>query len=453
VSSGPAPAPPGGGRPSGGRGSRVFADWSPLQLDHGYRAQWLGQLGSAIGRETAKYAFPIHVYLATGSLGLLGLVAVLQLITTVVFSLSSGTLSDLFDRRLIMLASLGVMTLATVGLLALSLASDAPLELVIALGVVVTTLFTMEQPARLSAVPRLVPPERLPAAIALTSLNFQAMSVAGPAVAAVFFGIAGLAGAYSLQLAGYAWATIASARMPSLPPAARELRSPVKMLAESFSFVRQRRIIQSAFAIDLNAMILALPAASLLPVLLIEAYGITPEVVGFLLAARGLGAVSAGLFSGWTRSVRRIGRAVISVVVFYATATLLLGLTTISFLAALPRVAICGATDVTSAILRNTIIQTATPDSLRGRVSALHTLSSAGGPRIGDMRAAAMAELFGAAGSLAIGGLMAIGGVALVARLYPELRGYRLPVGEVGSALSAAPATATRSSEVPPADP
>lgn len=407
-------------------GGRLFADWSPLREDAGFRAQWLGQLGSAVGRETARYAFPVQIYLVTGSLALLGGVAALQLAATVILSLSSGTLSDVFDRRLILVGSLGVMAAATAGLLTLALVDDPPLELVIALGVIVTTLFTMEQPARISSIPRLVAVQRLPAAIALTSLNFQGMSVAGPAVAAMMFGVGGLAGAYALQLAAYTWAVVASARMPSVPPQSRETRSPLRMLAESFSFVRQRRIILSGFAIDLDAMVLALPMGSILPVLLIEAYHTTPELVGILLAARGAGAVSAGVFSGWTRSIRTVGRGLVWAVVVYSLATLALGFASDWFLLAIPLLFATGAADVTSAILRNTIIQTATPDELRGRVTAIHVLASAGGPRVGDIRAALMAEAMGAPAALAVGAVLALGGVGVIWRAFPELGTYRL---------------------------
>lgn len=411
---------------SSGRGSRVFADWSPLRYDRGFRAQWLGQLGSAVGRESAKYAFPVHIYLQTGSFVLLGVIAALQLAVTVVVSLGSGTLSDLFDRRLILISSLAIMAAASAGLLVLSLVEDAPLELVVVLGVIVTTFFTMEQPARISAVPRLVPPERLPAAIALISLNFQAMSVAGPAIAALMFGIAGLAGAYAIQFAAYLWATGASFRMPPLPPAHREVRSPIAMLVESFEFVRRRRVILSCFAVDLSAMTLALPLGSLLPVLLIELYGISPETAGILLSARGAGAVSAAVFSGWTRGLRAIGAGLLVVVLAYGAVTVLLGLTTFSFLLALPLLAAAGAADVSSAILRNTIIQTATPDELRGRVTSIHVLSSTGGPRVGDIRAAFMATVLGPSGALILGGLLAIAGVGLAARVFPDLRHYRI---------------------------
>lgn len=414
-----------------GRRSRVFADWSPLQRDAGFRAQWLGQLGSAVGREAGKYTFPIHIYLITGSLAMLGLVAALQLAVTIVVSLASGTLSDLFDRRVILVSSLAVMTLGTAGLLALSTVEQPSLVLIVVLGVVVTTFFTVEQPARISAVPRLVPPQRLPAAIALTSLNFQAMSMVGPAIAALMFGVAGLTGAYAVQLVAYLWATIASLRMPALPPAPTDVpRSPVRMLAESFQFVRERRVILSCFALDLNAMILALPMGSLLPVLLIELYGISPETAGLLLSARGAGAVSAAIFSGWTRGLQAIGRALIAVVLGYSAVTVVLGLTTFTFLIALPLLAAAGAADVCSAILRNTIIQTATPDILRGRVTAIHVLSSAGGPRVGDIRAAFMAEVLGPVGAVVAGGALAVAGVALVAQRSRELRSYRLPTTE-----------------------
>jgi MFS family permease len=409
-----------------------MADISPLQLDRGFRAQWLGQLGSAIGRETAKFAFPVHIYLQTGSLALLGGVAIFQLLATIVLSLSSGTLSDLFDRRLVLVGSLAVMTGASLGLFVITLVGGAPLWLIVLLGVIVTTFFTMEQPARISAVPRLVAPQRLPSAIALTSLNFQGMSVAGPAIAALFFGVAGLAGAYALQLAGYAWATIVSSRMPALPPESREVRSPIRMLAESVAFVRQRRIILSGFAVDLTAMILALPMGSLLPVLLIEAYGVTPEVVGVLLAARGIGALGAAAFSGWTRSIRSLGRGVLVMVVIYSLATIAIGLAP-HYLIAIPFLALTGAADVSSAILRNTIIQTATPDELRGRVTAIHVLSSASGPRIGDVRAALMAEALGAKGALILGGVMAVLLAGTFGRIFPELRTYRLPIPELPS--------------------
>jgi hypothetical protein len=136
--------------------------------------------------------------------------------------------------------------------------------------------------------------------------------------------------------------------------------------------------------------------------------------------------VSAAVFSGWTRGLRSIGAGLLFVVLVYGAVTVVLGLTTFSFLLALPLLAIAGAADVSSAILRNTIIQTATPDELRGRVTSIHVLSSAGGPRVGDIRAAFMATAIGPAGALILGGLLAIAGVGLAARVFPELRHYRI---------------------------
>ena len=413
--------------PKSSSGPRILADLSPLREHAGFRSQWLGQVGSALARETAKYAFPIHVYLESRSLALLGLVAALQLIATIAFAVAGGTLSDLFDRRRVLIGAIATMGIATIGLFALAVTGSESIPAILLFGVLVTTLPLIEHPSRMGAVSRLVPHEKLGSAIALTTLNFQVMAIAGPALGAVMFGVAGLAGAYAIQLAAFAWAVIATIRMPAIPAERREPGSALAMIGESVRFVGSRRIILSTFAVDLNAMILALPIGSLLPVLLLEAYDLSPQVVGFMLAARGVGAVAGAAMSGWIRSIRHLGRALLAVVGIYAVTTMLVGLSAGLFVLAIPLMAIAGATDVTSAILRNTVIQTATPDGMRGRVTAIHMLSSNGGPRLGDIRAAVMAEALGPAGAIFWGGAAALGGCLAVARVFPALVTHRSP--------------------------
>jgi MFS family permease len=404
---------------------RYLADLSPLRESPGFRAQWFGQVGSALGRETAKYAVPIHIYLLTDSVGFLGLVAVVQLIATVFAAGAGGMISDLFDRRVVLLGSISTMAIATTALLALALTESTAVPLIVALGVLITVLPLVEHPSRMGAISRLVPEQRLPSAIALTTLNFQAMSIAGPAIGAVMFGLAGLAGAYLIQVVSFAWALIASLRMPSIPAAGRASQSPLRMIAAGLRFVAGRRIIVSTFAIDLTAMILAMPIGSLLPILLLEAYDLTPETVGFMMAARGIGAVAGAALSGWIRAMDYLGRALLAAVAIYAVATIFVGLAAGAVVLALPLMAIAGASDVTSAILRNTIIQTSTPDELRGRVTAIHMLSSNGGPRLGDIRAAAMAEALGPAAAIVWGGAAALAGFGAVVWAFPELMTQR----------------------------
>lgn len=406
-------------------GSRLLADWTPLRLDAGFRTLWLGQVGSALGRETARIAIPLQVYLITDSAAAIGLVAIAQLVPTLLFSIGGGALADVFDRRRLMMAAQLAMAGASFGLMATALMESAPVPIILALAFILAGLHPVEHPARMASVARTVPQERLTSAIALTSLNFQASAVVGPGAAGVLIAVAGVPAAYALQALGYVWAALASFRMPSLPPVEARTQSGLELISEGLRFVRRRRVILSTFAIDLNAMVFGLPIA-LFPVLAIDVFGAGPAEVGLLAAARGAGAFAAALFSGWIPRLRHPGRGVVIAVLLFSLSTLLLGVTGLPLAAAILLIALCGATDVASAVMRNAIVQAASPDGLRGRVTALHSLATTSGPRVGDLRASLMAEAWGAGVSIAVGGFIAIAGVGLVAKLFPELIGYRV---------------------------
>ena len=372
-------------------------------------------------------ALPLQVYLLTDSPAALGLLALVQLLPTLLVSLYGGLLADAYDRRKLLVLSELAMAAAALALFALSFVDDAPLWLVLLLGGLIVAAFSIEHPARSSAVPRLVPPERLTAAIALVTLNFQASSVIGPAIAAALIALFGLPGAYGLLVAAYVWAAVASFAMPPLPPVGVRTRPSLSSLREGLRFTLKRPLILATFAIDLNAMIFALPIA-LLPVLAIDVYAVGAAGVGLLAAARGAGAFGAAVFSGWIPRFRRSGEAVLAAVALFSIATIVLGLATFSFPIALLALATCGATDVVSAVFRNAIVQREIPDDLRGRVVSIHVLVVGSGPRFGDLRAALMAQAFGPQVAVVAGGLIALAGVGVVAKLFPDLPRYRAPI-------------------------
>ena len=360
----------------------------------------------------------------TGSPAALGLLALMQLLPILLFSLGGGALSDVVDRRrLLLVAQLG-MAGASILLLVGALTGGMPLWAVLGLAFLIAGFFSVEHPARVSSVPRVVPPERLSSAIALTSLNFQAASVVGPAISGVLIALAGLPAAFALQSLAYIWAAILTLRIRPLPPMRSGARPSLSAIADGLRFVRKRRLILSAFVIDFNAMVFGLPIA-LFPVLAIDVFGIGPAGVGLLAGARGAGALVAAIFSGWIPSLKRMGQAVIGAVLVWGLVTVLVGLSGFSLALAVVLVAIAGAADVSSAVLRTTIVQMATPDELRGRVSSIYVFAASSGPRVGDLRAALMAQALGAEASIALGGLAAIVGATVIARLFPELRHYR----------------------------
>jgi MFS family permease len=306
------------------------------------------------------------------------------------------------------------------GLLRLALTPAPSLVALFVVAFLAAGIGSIDQPARSSAVPRLVPPGRLAAAIALGQVNFQIASVVGPAVAGILIATVGLAGAYGLDLVSFAASLVGLLAIAPITPVASAARPGLAAVREGLRFALTRRVILSTFVIDLDAMIFGMPT-SLFPVLALDVFHAGPTGLGLLGAAPAVGALLGALLSGWVSSVRRVGQAVIVAVAIWGVAIVLFGLSTFSFALALIFLAIAGAADVLSAVFRSTIVQLAAPDELRGRVSSIHILVVTSGPRLGDIEAAAAAAVIGAQASVISGGVLCILGVAVVARLFPEL--------------------------------
>jgi MFS family permease len=405
---------------TGSRLRRVLADTTPLRLDRDYRWLWTGQAINGIGTQITRIALPYQVYVLTGSTLAVAALTLAQLIPILVFALGAGSLADAVDRRkLLLLTQLGLLA-CSASLVWLALLGDPPLVALFAVAFVAAGLGAVDQPARASSVPRLVPPERLPAAIALNQLNFQVGSVVGPAIGGILIATVGLPGAYFVDVLSFIASLIGVAAIAPLPPLGAVTRPGLAAIREGLRFVRARRVILSTFVIDLNAMIFGMPT-SLFPALALDVFKVGPAGLGLLAAAPAVGAFLGALLSGWVSSVRRDGRAVIIAVTIWGAAILLFGLSTFSFALALVFLAIAGAADVLSAVFRSTIVQLETPDLLRGRVTSIHILVVTSGPRIGDIEAATVAAIVGPQLSVVSGGILCLAGVAVVARLFPEL--------------------------------
>jgi hypothetical protein len=188
--------------------------------------------------------------------------------------------------------------------------------------------------------------------------------------------------------------------------------------------VRRHRLLQSTFAIDLIAMIFGMPQA-LFPALAVSQFKRGTAVVGLLFAAPAVGALLQAMAAGWVKHVRRQGTAVIWAVIGWGAAITAFGLVGDHLLVALALLAVAGAADVISAIFRSTILQVTVPDRLRGRLSGIHLLVVAGGPKLGDLEAGLVASWMSPTFSVVSGGLACIVGAGALALVYPELRQYR----------------------------
>ena len=412
----------------------LVIDLEPLRKDADYRRLWTGQSINVIGNQITRVALPYQVYVLTGStLALAGLVLA-QLVPLLLFTLGGGAIADAFDRRRVLLVMQLGLAGTSLSLAILSLQEQPAIPLLFAVAFVASGFSAFEGPARSSAIPRLVPRERLRAAIALGQLSFNGGSVIGPAIAGGLIASVGVAGAFAVDVATYGVSLLMLLRMRPIPPVGITVRPSLEAIREGLRFVRVRRLILSTFAIDLNAMIFGSPR-TLYPVLALDVFKMGPVGLGLLTAAPAAGALIAILMSGGISKFRRIGRGILLAVAGWGAAILLFGLSTSFFVLALLFLAIAGAADVVSAVFRSSVVQMETPDELRGRVAAIHILVVTSGPQLGDIEAALVASAIGAQLSVMSGGLLCLLGVAVVARLFPELDAHVLASPEgLGSA-------------------
>ena len=378
---------------------------------------------SAAGTQLTAVAVPFQVYEMTHSSLMVGLVSVSQLVPLVTFSLIGGAIADAFDRRRIMLVTQSLMALASAGL-ALNALSDGPaLWQLFVISAVSAALNGFDGPARRAAITGMVDRDQLVLAFALNQSLNQTASVVGPALAGVLITVSGVQGAYLVDVVSFVAATITVFKLRPIPTRGGTTFG-LPSIFEGVRYLKGRGVIQGAFLADLDAMAFGMPRA-LFPALGTGLFGGGPATVGLLYAAPGFGALVGALTSGWVAGVTRQGRAVLWAVAVWGAAIAAFGL--VPWLpAALALLAVAGAADVVSAVFRGTIVQLAVPDGLRGRISALNMAVVAGGPRLGDARAGVVASVSGPQVSVTSGGVICVAGVALLAKLLPQLGQWTL---------------------------
>ena len=409
-----------------GRLRSILVDLEPVRRDRDFRMLWLGQLVSGVGRQVTVVALPFELWQLTHSSLSIGLLALVQLVPILVFALGGGAVADAVDRRRLLLVTQLALAASSLCLALLALMPSPPIAALYVVAFFAAGMGAVDQPARSSAIPRLVPRQRLPAAIAVNSLSYQAVSVIGPVFAGVLISTTGIASAFAFDVVTFIAAIAALLAIAPIPPNAGAARPGIRAVAEGLSFARARRIVFATFVIDLDAMVFGMPS-SLFPQLALTVFNAGAAGYGLLTAAPALGALLGATVTGWIGRVRRPGRGVVVAVAAWGVAIVAFGLLTVSFPLALGCLAIAGAADVISAVLRSSIVQLETPDPLRGRLMSIPTLVVTSGPRIGDAEAATVAAVAGAQFSVVSGGVLCLAGLVAVLRRFPELLAYETP--------------------------
>jgi MFS family permease len=393
--------------------ARIFADLTPLRESPPFRRLWIGHSVGTAGQQMTSVAVALEVYDLTGSSLSVGLTGFFQLVPLVVLGLYGGALLDRFDRRRVALFSTMGLWGSTLAFVAQSLAGLNSVALLYAIIAVQSGFFAIANPARQAIIPRLVPAHLLPAANALNTLTWGLAFTIGPVVAGFLVaGTGTVTTVYALDLIVFAISVWAMWRLPSLPPegrapdAARGWRS----VWDGIRFLKGKRNLQMSFYLDIVAMVFGMPRA-LFPAIATAWYGGSLAdvalIVGLLSAAPAVGSITATVLSGPLGKVRRQGRAVVMSICVWGSAIAVFGLVR-ELPVALVLLAIAGGADSVSAIFRTTILQAATPDDYRGRLQGIYTVVVVGGPRLGDVEAGAVAEVFGEAVSAVSGGVLCL---------------------------------------------
>lgn len=403
---------------------RLFADLTPLRVSAPYRRLWAALGISNIGQQMTAVAVGLQVWDITRSSFMVGLVGLAQLIPLIGFGLYGGTLSDAFDRRTVgFLSAIGLWS-ASVLLLLQSLAGWENVYVLYLIVALASAFFAVGNPARQAIIPRLIEPDRLPAANALSMITWNLGFTLGPVLGGLVVAATGtVTSAYAIDVVAFALVAWAMFRLPKLPPIVEEggerPRAGWASVRQGFDFLRGKKNLQMTFYQDIVAMVFGMPRA-LFPAIAAQWYGGTTAeialVLGLLSAAPAAGALISGVLSGWLATVRWQGRAIVASIIVWGAAIAAFGLVRTLWIA-LVLLAIAGAADNVSAVFRSTILQAATPDEYRGRLQGVFTVVVAGGPRLGDVEAGTVAALGGETVSVVSGGLLCIAGaVGLVAR-------------------------------------
>lgn len=400
---------------------RLLTDVRPLRESPDFRRLWLGSTVSQLGQQMTAVTVSIQVYALTGSTFAVGLVGLCALVPLIVFGLYGGAMADAVDRRtLALVSSTGLWLLSMVLVLQSVLGWNRTWVLY---GVVAaqSACFAVNNPARSAIIPRLIRPELLPAANTLSQASFNLGFTAGPLLGAAVIAWHGFGAAYLVDVLTFTAALYALFRLPPVPPTGRAGRAGLRSVLEGFAFLRTAPVLLATFVADILAMVFAQPRA-LFPAVAGSFFAGGVRTVGLLQAAPAIGALVAVVFSGWVSRIRRQGVAIVAAVTVYAVAVGLFGLARTIWLG-VALLALSGAADMVSSAYRNTVLQAAAPDELRGRLQGVFIVVVAGGPRLGDFVAGTTASLTTPAVALLAGAAVCIVGLfALLAANRPFRR-------------------------------
>ncbi|MEZ5895920.1 MAG: MFS transporter [Parvularculaceae bacterium] len=349
---------------------------------------------------------------------ILGMVGLAQFAPVFFLSLVGGQAADRFDRRIILIVSNIVRAMAGLGLLATVLIGDGALPMIFLLAVVLGGVNAFTPAASNALYPKLVPRADLPNAIAWNSLGYQSAAIAGPAIGGFLYALGGqVVYAVSTVMIICAIIAIYTAQTPKQDRV--DDAKGLSMVIEGLRYVRDNKIVLGAISLDLIVVFFG-GATALLPVFARDILHIGAGGLGALRAAPAFGAAIIAFMLAVRPLNRKVGRWMLGAIIVYGCGTLVFAWST-AFWLSMAALAVAGAADMISVYIRQSLIQLATPDAMRGRVASVSFIFISASNELGEFESGVAARFLGPIGAVILGGSVAIITALSWTRLFPAL--------------------------------
>jgi MFS family permease len=406
--------------------SKFAIDISPLKKYPDFRNLWASGLISYLGSMVTYVAIPFQIKELTNSYVAVGIVGAIEIIPLILFGLYGGVLADYVDRKKMVWATEAAALVLSGILLLNSLSSEPKVWVIYVMAGLFASVDGLQRPSADAILPRIVGHKDLPAASALMSLRWQMGVIIGPTIGGIVISTISISAGYGFDVFTFFISLLFLARVGSVPANPEAEKPSLRGLLDGIKYAFSRQDLTGTYLIDLAAMFFAMPTA-LYP-FWADQLG-APWALGFLYAAVTVGSVIVTLTSGWIKTYRFHGRAIIWAAIGWGAAIALAGSSN-SLILVLLFLAIAGGADMISALFRGTIWNQTIPDNLRGRLAGIELLSYSIGPLAGQLRAASMAAATSLTFSVTAGGLICVFMVALLASFLPKLRKYDAETNE-----------------------
>jgi MFS family permease len=379
---------------------------------------WFARLAVTVGYQMLVVAVGWQLYALTNNPFDLGLVGLIQFIPAMLLFLVVGQVTDRYDRRFVLLACQVIEGIAAATLFVAAYTGATSRGLILGVAFILGIARAFEVTVMQIMVPSLVPLPLVPRAVAGSASANQVATITGPAIGGFLYA-AGPSVVYGACLMLFASAALLTLLIRlERAPFRREPMTLATFFA-GFAFIRRSPAILGVISLDLFAVLLG-GVTALLPVFARDVFEAGPWALGLLRAAPGIGALTMALVLTRWPIERGAGKMMFAAVAGFGLATIVFALSD-NFVVALAALAVLGASDMVSVVLRMTLVQLGTPDEVRGRVTAVNGLFIGASNQLGEFRAGAMASWIGPVPAVLVGGIGTLLIALIWTRLFPQL--------------------------------